>query len=394
MKYYKEETIVQVVYAKEETPKSITKSVFLAGPTPRSKDVRSWRPEAIRLLEKNGYDGVIFSPEDRSGKWKGSYIDQVEWEEKCLNIADCILTWLPREINTMPAFTTNYELGVWMDSGKVVFGAPDNAAKVRYQEYYAEKLKVPTANTLQDTVVSAITIIGDGALRTAGEREVPIHIWNTPHFQQWYNSLKQAGNRLDGARVKWTSRIGPQRDFIFLWVLHVNVHITRENRNKTNEVVIARPDIATIVMYKKSKGLTWEDTDIILIREFRSPVATIDGYVWEVPGGSSFKPKESPQALAAMECEEETGLKIDPSRIEHHESRQLVATLSAHKAHLFSVEITEKELEYLCSQQGIAHGVIEDTERTYVEIVKLGDIFQENKVDWSMLGMIASAIFG
>ncbi len=391
MKYYKEETIVQVVYAKEETPKSITKSIFLAGPTPRSKDVRSWRPEAIRLLEKNGYDGVIFSPEDRSGKWKGSYIDQVEWEEKCLNMADCIAFWLPREIDTMPAFTTNIEWGVWMDSGKVVFGAPNNAVKVRYQKYYAKKLKIPTANTLQDTIINAITMVGDGALRTAGEREVPVYIWNTEHFQRWYNSQKQAGNRLDGARVKWTSRVGPQRT-IFLWVLYVNVHIACEGRNKTNEVVVARPDIATIVMYKRGKEQ--KDTDIVLIREFRSPVATADGYVWELPGGSSFKPVKNLQILAAMECKEETGLKIDPNRIKHHESRQLVATLSAYKAQLFSVEITEKELEYLRSQQGIAHGVIEDTERTYVEIVKLGDIFRENKVDWSMLGMIASAIFG
>jgi len=384
---------MQVIYAKEEIPESFTKTIFLAGPTPRSKDVRSWRPEAIRLLKESDYDGVIFSPEDRDSEWKGDYIDQVEWEEKCLNMADCILFWLPREIDTMPAFTTNIEWGVWMNSGKVVFGAPDNAVKVRYQRYYAEKLKIPIANTLQNTVVNAITMVGNGALRTIGEREVPIHIWNTEHFQQWYNSLKQAGNRLDGARVEWASRVGPQR-IVFLWVLHVNIYITCENRNKTNEVVVARPDIATVVMYKKSKELTWKDTDIVLVREFRSPVATVDGYVWEVPGGSSFKPKESPQALAAMECEEETGLKIDPSRIKHHESRQLVATLSAHKAHLFSVEITEKELEYLRSQQGIAHGVIEDTERTYVEIVKLGDIFRENKVDWSMLGMIASAIFG
>jgi len=385
---------MQVIYAKEEVPESFAKAVFLAGPTPRSKDVESWRLEAIRLLEEAGYDGVVFSPEDRSSEWKGDYTDQVEWEEKCLHLADCILFWIPRELNTMPAFTTNTEWGVWMDSGKVVFGVPNNAAKVNYQKYYAEKLKVPAANTLQDTVANAIAMIGDGALRTAGECEVPIYIWNTPHFQQWYNSQKQAGNRLDGARVEWTFRIGPQRDFVFLWALHVNIYIAREDRNKTNEVVVARPDIATIVMYRKDCALTPGDVDIILIREFRSPVATADGYVWEIPGGSSFEPIESLRTLIATECEEETGLEINPGRIKHHKSRQLATTLSAHKAHLFSVEITEEELEYLRSQQGIAHGVIEDTERTYVEIMKLEDILQGNKIDWSMLGMITSVIFG
>ena len=42
---------------------SLKKSIFLAGPTPRSKEVKSWRPEAIRLLKEKGFDGVVFVPE-------------------------------------------------------------------------------------------------------------------------------------------------------------------------------------------------------------------------------------------------------------------------------------------------------------------------------------------
>lgn len=381
---------MQVIYANEKVPQNFNKAIFLAGPTPRSQNVQSWRTKAIRLFEKIGYDGVIFSPEDRNGKWKHSYLDQVEWEEKCLYMADCILFWIPRNLRTMPAFTTNTEWGVWQDSGKVVFGAPEDASKIRYQKYYAEKLKVPMATTLKETMSNAIEMTKNGALRTGGEREVPLHVWNTAHFQQWYNNQKQVGNRLDGARVVWSFRVGPQRNFVFLWAIHVNVYIANEKRNKTNEVVVARPDIATIVMYRR--GDTLQDTDIVLIREFRSPVSNIDGYVWEIPGGSSFKPVGSPEKLAAAECKEETGLKIDASRVIHHESRQMVATLSAHKAHLFSVEITDDELEYLCSQKGIPQGVIEDTERTYVEIVKLSDILTSDKVDWSMLGMIMSVL--
>lgn len=375
-----------VVYTREAPPESFNKAIFLAGPTPRSKRTASWRPEALRLLEELGYDGVVFVPDPIDGEWKHDYIDQVEWEEQCLHMADCILFWVPRELKKMPAFTTNTEWGVWQNSGKVVFGAPPNAVKVRYQHYYATKLKVPTADTLQETVQAAIDLIGEGVLRTGGEREVPLYIWKTPHFQQWYAAQKQAGNRLDGARVEWTFRVGPQRSFVFLWALHVNIFIASEGRNKTNEVVIARPDIVTIVMYRRGKTL--DDSDIVLIREFRSPAATNDGFVWEVPGGSSLKPKSNPLELAADECSEETGLEIEANRIRRHESRQLAATLSAHKAHLFSVEITEEELNYLRSQYGIAHGVVEDTERTYAKIMKLGDIRQESNVDWSMLGMI------
>lgn len=386
----KSKKTITVVYANEAPPKSLTKSIFLAGPTPRSKEVPSWRPEALRILEKHGYDGVVFVPETSDGKWREDYVGQVEWEERCLNIADCILFWVPREMTTMPALTTNSEWGMWQNSGKVVFGAPLEAVSVRYQRYYAEKLRVPHFTSLEETILGALEYVGDGALRIDGERDVPLYIWETPHFQAWYAAQKGAGNRLDGAKVEWTFRAGPQKKFVFFWALHVNMHITKENRNKTNEVVIGRPDVATIVMYRR--GTTPDDSDIVLVREFRSPASTEDGFVWEVPGGSSFKPKDDQLALATDECYEETGLRVDARRMRRHESRQMVATLSSHKAHLFSVEITDEELAQLRSFEGVARGVLEDSERTYVEILKLSDIRKRPDIDWSVLGMILSVL--
>lgn len=380
---------MQIVYANEAVPVTFNKAIFLAGPTPRSKRAASWRPEALRLLEGESYDGVVFVPEYRDGKHKSTYIDQVEWEDECLNLADCVLFWVPRELKKMPALTTNTEWGVWQNSGKAVFGAPPEAVKVRYQQHYAEKLRVPNFSTLEETVQAALKLVGEGVWRAGGEREVPLYIWRTPHFQNWYSAQLRAGNRLDGARVEWTFRVGPNKDRIYLWALHVNVYVRSEQRNKVNEVVIARPDISTIVMYRRGDEL--DDSDIVLIREFRSPAATDDGFVWEVPGGSSPKPKESPLEVAVAECFEETGLPIEPGRIQQHEARQLAATLSSHKAHLFSVEITAEELEYFRSQYGVAHGA-GDSEQTYVEIVKFGDLKRETKVDWSMLGMISTVL--
>lgn len=237
---------MQVVYTGESAPESLEKSIFLAGPTPRSKRVASWRPEALHILEELGYNGVVFVPEYPNGVVKPDYMGQVEWEEKYLNMADCILFWVPRKIKGMPAFTTNIEWGVWENSGKVVFGAPTWAAKVEYQKYYAKKLKVPLFDNLKGTIQAALNMVGDGVLRIGGEREVPLYIWRTASFQQWYQAQKQAGNRLDGAKVEWTFRVGPNRGHVFLWALHVNVYIAGEERNKTNEVVISRPDIATI----------------------------------------------------------------------------------------------------------------------------------------------------
>jgi 8-oxo-dGTP pyrophosphatase MutT (NUDIX family) len=185
-------------------------------------------------------------------------------------------------------------------------------------------------------------------------------------------------------------RTGPEKSIVFLWALHVDIFIGSENRHKVNEFVIARPDISTILMYRRRKPVA--DSEIVLIREFRSSVSNETGFVWELAGGSSFKGKIDPKKLAADECKEEAGITIDPSRIKQHEVRQMVATLSAHKAHLFSVELTEKELVQLKAQHGVAHGIVEDSEQTYTEILTLKQILERPVVDWSMLGMILSVL--
>src|SRR3989338_6807118 len=118
---------MQIVYTGEEFPQSWKKSIFLAGPMPRSRKVKSWRPEAIRILEKLGYDGVVFYPEDRDGGWRQDYTAQANWEHAGLDAADCILFWVPRQLKTMPAFTTNIELGLYAKSGRIVLGAPKDA---------------------------------------------------------------------------------------------------------------------------------------------------------------------------------------------------------------------------------------------------------------------------
>lgn len=379
-----------VVYALEEPPEMFAKSIFLAGPTPRSADVASWRPEALRLLEAAGYDGVVFVPEPRDGKWATDYVDQLSWEERYLHMADCILFWVPREKTTMPALTTNDEWGTWKDSGKAVFGAPPEAASVRYQQHYADELKVPHADSLEDTVKLALTMVGNGAYRSGGEREVPLHIWRTDSFQQWYAALHAAGNRLDHARQVWTFRVGPERQHLLFWALHVDIYIAAEKRHKANEVVLGRPDISTIVMYQRAENL--DDSTVVLVREFRSTVRNVDGYVYENAGGSSFKERSNPLQLAANEVHEETGLAIPASRFRRHEARQVNATMSTHLAHLFSAELTDSELARLRAYVNEAHGVAEDTERTFVQITTLGELRTVDVVDWATIGMVVQVL--
>jgi 8-oxo-dGTP pyrophosphatase MutT (NUDIX family) len=383
---------MSVVYVSEQAPMSYRQSLFLAGPTPRSPDVPSWRPEALHILTTLGYEGVVFVPEWRDGSRHADYTDQIEWEERHLHMADGIAFWIPRSLETLPGFTTNVEFGIWMESGKAVLGTPAEAPEVRYLRHYAEKLCVPTANTLTATLEAALAAIGDGAERTGGEREIPLLIWKTPHFQSWYLAQKQAGNRLDSARVVFTFRVGPDRRFVLFWALHVDIYVASEDRHKTNEVVLSRPDIATVMMYLP--GDTARDTKVILIREFRTTAETRDGMVHELPGGASLKPQADPLDVATQECRSETGLSLKPERVRRHEARQLASTVTTHQAHLFSVELRPEEFDQLLPLDGEQFGDNTETERTYIEIRTLDQILKTEDVDWSTLGMILRVIAG
>jgi 8-oxo-dGTP pyrophosphatase MutT (NUDIX family) len=239
-------------------------------------------------------------------------------------------------------------------------------------------------------VGAAGAVLQNGIPRTGGERCIPLHIWNTKHFQDWYKQLKAVGNRLDDARVLWNLILKNGLPFCFsIWV---NVWVESEQRHKSNEMIVSRTDISSICAYYK--GETWRDTEIILVREFRSPNHTNDGFIHELPGGSSFG-NENPRAVAASELEEETGIAVSPERFVEIQSRQLAGTFSTHKASLFSIELTqvERDAAKMQADLGVMHGNnVTDSEQTYLEVKTVDEILSGNLVDWSTVGMIMKAI--
>lgn len=384
-----------IVFSDQSIPKKITKSIFLAGPSPRTKDIHDWRHDALSLFEKNKFDGTIFIPvpkerfygKDDSPDW--TYDNQVEWECKARNVSDIILFWIPRDIkNGMPAFTTNIEFGEDIHSGKIIYGRPDNAEKCRYLDKRIVEIKENVFNDLNELIQYGITKLGKGSIRIDGEVNVPLFIWNTEQFQSWYSSLKNNGNKLVDAKL--LHHVKFSNGYLFSFTLWVNVWVENEQRFKSNEFVFSRKDISVILPYYKENNETY----FVAVKEFRSPVRNNSGLVYELPGGSSLKPGVDHIINAQHELSEEIGLHVDDvSRFQYVDTKQLCATLSSHVSSLFKIELTKNEFEFIKKSinENKTFGLQEDTEIIYLEIIKLKEIMKY-PFDFSMIGMILGSL--
>jgi hypothetical protein len=154
---------VTVVWAQQPIPAG--PSVFLAGPTPRDGGVSSWRLDMVAELEKVWpRPGLaVLVPEPQSGVWTSDYDRQTSWEWAALDTASVILFWVPRDVQTMPGFTTNVEFGLYAGSGRVVLGVPPgcpNPERNRYLVAVAGRFGIPVCETMPDTAAAALKLAG------------------------------------------------------------------------------------------------------------------------------------------------------------------------------------------------------------------------------------------
>ena len=142
----------------QQAPKPV---IFLAGPTVRGNQphLTSWRFEAIKEFEKQGFNGSLVIPEFTSKTESDKGKDWIVcWEYNGLCVSDCIVFWLPRT-RELIGLTTNFELGYWLGtkSEKVVYGRPDDAYRVTYVDLMWD---ITTGRiihkTLDDTVKASL----------------------------------------------------------------------------------------------------------------------------------------------------------------------------------------------------------------------------------------------
>lgn len=379
---------MKVVYALQEFPKSWEHSIFLAGPTPRDSKTKSWRPDALKILEELNYDGVVFVPETKDFTWKHNYDHQVEWEKAGLNFADKIVFWVPRDLESMPAFTTNVEFGRAVDTGKAILGAPPEAPKNTYLKWMAKDSKVtPVYDSLYETLQAAVQH-PNLPIRFGGERYIPAEIFTTPMFQSWYNQQTAVGNILNFAAIKWVHRI--KNVDVFSFVIHVDIWVKQDNKNKSIEWIFSRKDTACVVPYYLNDNLL--DSKVVLISEFRPAVRNNKAYIFELPGGS-IEPNEYIKEAALRELEEEAGIFVDIDRLVPIESRQAIGILSTHHVYPFGLSLTKEEFEKI-EQDVLQHKqfVTSPDEITNLNIYSIKELLDNSYIDWTTIGIIFKAI--
>lgn len=332
---------MQLVFSDQTLPTFVEKSLFLEGPSPRDLETLDWRRQAVDLLTQLKYDGVVYIPCPRSvwdkikdGKW--DYENQVDWEHKARFASDAIVCWVPRELEKMPAMTTNVEFGEDFDLGRFYYGRPDWAKKCTYLDSKAKKQGIRIYNDLlallQDVVHSLKPVARSDAWAT-----IPAMAWEFDSFRQWFSSMNLVGNELREATV--THVLG-KANKSFLFVLQAKIYVANENRVKSNESVVFRKNTVTVVPY-----YIQEDGSIAyaLVNEFRAATSSELGIVKEFVSGSSSDDEATVMDTVQEELKEELGLIVDKSRLIRLGEKQINATLLGHKTIVYALRLTKEE---------------------------------------------------
>jgi nucleoside 2-deoxyribosyltransferase/8-oxo-dGTP pyrophosphatase MutT (NUDIX family) len=378
---------MHIVYVVQPFPRTFHKSIYLAGPAPRDPTVSSWRPHVLHLLKALAYDGVVFLPESHDGQRRGDDDQHTAWELEAMRRSDVILFWVPATKDLLPAYTTRVEFGFQVHSGKVILGMPWDAYETRYMEKLAQYYQRTSYHTLAETVAAALAQLGEGATRCGAECLVPFDIWRAPHFQAWYAAQTAAGHRLaDVPNVEWVFRIGADRTFPLFIALHVAIKVCGEDRIKANEAVIIRPSIVTVCAY--CPGNTRAHDRFVLIKEYRTSVMNAQGFVFELPGGSSVQPGVDLIDVAMDELEQETGMRLARERFRLVGRRQIAATMIANEAFLLTIQLEPAEMDAIAARQGETHGNSAEMEHTSLYVFTRQQLMEGQLVDYATLGQI------
>jgi hypothetical protein len=227
--------------------------------------------------------------------------------------------------------------------------------------------------------------------RTGAETLIPLEIWRSLHFREWYRAQRAAGHILEDVQnVEWIFRVGPSL-YPLYFALHVSIRVSGEGRVKQNEAVIIRPSISTTCIF--SRGDTPSSDRFVIVKEYRTGVMNSRGFVYELAGGASFSDKYDAVQVAINEVREETGIEVTRERCRVIGKRQIASTMVANQATLIAVELNNTEMDAIEKTAGSVHGnMAQESERTYLCVMSRKQIEECDAIDWAVKGMISSAV--
>src|SRR5574344_1000379 len=133
---------------------NVKNAIFLAGPCPRKDFKDDWRQEAIDILKKYCFDGIVLNPTNPHFDTV-DLTKQTEWEYEAMKKASAIIFWIPRT-KEHPAFTTNLELGQWWGKKGVFVGYPKDSIKNEYIGVRMKMMGQKVYDNLEDLCYAAI----------------------------------------------------------------------------------------------------------------------------------------------------------------------------------------------------------------------------------------------
>mmetsp|Transcript_7764 Transcript_7764/g.10130 ORF Transcript_7764/g.10130 Transcript_7764/m.10130 type:complete len:412 (+) Transcript_7764:208-1443(+) len=341
-------------------------------------------------------DAVFFVPIFDDENMDPDEQRSMEWKENAINFSDILFFWLPSDIEVGELAKVCAVFGRWANSGKVVLGIEESQAtaqKFGRLEYHARKEKITVHRRLEDCIADCQNRLQGGQMRTEGQRYVPLHIWNHPSFQFWFKRMTSVGNRLDGATYQWANFQADGPSDIKQWVMQVNVWVKDEDRNKSNEIVLACNNAIEVFVYhipEDTAGLNPLDCEVLLVDAFRPSAMTKNCRVLQLLGGQQImfenmteEVKNVLQTQAAIDL----GNNFE-RRVRVHCPRQLAGTTCTQQGHLYSLKLTKEERDNLPRADLSSEAAPDSTAKIY----KLRDAVEKELFDWSTLGMMHSVL--
>ena len=385
--------MIDRVYNLEQPLKIITKSIFLLSSDSNTND--NWEEPIIKALEDNGFNGTVFINKNRNRFEGDNHVDRFikirRWRNKWLDRVDAIIFCITGN-PTLTDADKSVGFEEFVSQNKAFVFTRIKGMNGQYTDYLRSiPMLNPNTEDIDSFAKRVLEYLDSGATRQGPERNIPLEIWKNNSFAGW---LQNIGMSDIGEVLKDISPIfsltDPSTNESFLWIVKPTIYLEEENRTKDCEIVIGRPDICSMVIYTNE-----EDPRVVLVSEFRPSVRNITGRVTELPSGSYHEGSDAlPSALA--ELKEEAGLLIglnQKSNAVKVGAKQMMSTLCATQNIAYKMLIDSSEMDKIEEfVKDKTFGLKEESEITYVEVRRYSEILRSEDIDWSVIGIISSAL--